>query len=139
MHIQYLLNLGPKNYSYVGSGQQKLSGSAQAFPNIRPVISNVKINLSGTANFVLVTNLTVTALKFQPYDIGFDSNANQWRILEIFGVNGNFVYKACNGINSKYFNENELFTQSQIVEFYNNKIDQEINCLFSKYEDILNS
>lgn len=139
MHIQYLLNLGTKNFIYVGSGQQKLSGSANAYPSIAAVVSNVKLKLSIYADIVFATNNVITSLKFKPYDIGFDNNANQWRILEIFGINGSFVYKACNGNKSRYFYEEELFTQSQIVEVYNNKVDYEINCLLNKYEDILNT
>lgn len=139
MHIQYLLNLGTKNFSYTGSGQQKISGSANAYLNIAKVISNINLKLLIQSNIIYVENQTVTSLIFKPYDIGFDSNANQWKILEIFGINGSFVYKACNGNKSKYFNEGELFTQSQIVEIYNNKVDHEINCLLNKYEDILNT
>jgi hypothetical protein len=139
MHLQYLLNLGSRNFSYVGSGQQKISGSASAFPSIALVVSNVNLKLSIQSTIVFNPNQTITSLTFKPYDIGFDSNASQWRILEIFGVNGSFVYKACNGNKSRYFNEGELFTQSQIVEIYNNKVDYEINCLLNKYEDILNT
>ena len=139
MHIQYLLNLGPKNFTYVGSGQQKLSGSASAFPSIAAIVSNVKLKLSIYADIIFTVNQVITSLKFKPYDVAFDNNANEWRILEIFGVNGSFVYKACSGNKLRNFNEGELFTQSQIVEIYNNKVDYEINCLLNKYEDILNT
>lgn len=139
MHIQYILNLGPKNFIYVSSGQQKLSGSAGAYVDIASLASNVKLNLTIYANIVFNTNKAITSLSFKPYDIAFDNNANEWRILEIFGINGSFVYKACSGNKLRNFNEGELFTQSQIVEVYNNKVDYEINCLLSKYEDILNT
>lgn len=139
MHIiQYLLNLGSKNFTYVGSGVQNLNGSAATSVNVNSYISLVELNLQGQAQYSFVENVNITAIKFKPYDVGFDSNANQWKILEIFGINGNFVYKACNGNNSKYFYENDLFTESQITQFYNDKIDDEINCLLNKYQDILN-
>lgn len=119
MHLQYYLNLGLVNkYKYTGSGKIQLIGSA-------------------SANFT--ENKYSTFLKFKPYDVGFDINANQWKILEIFGVNGKFVYKACNGSNSKIFNEEDLFTETQIVQVYNDKVDYEINCLLQKYQTILNS
>lgn len=117
MHIQYLLNLGIKTtYSYTGSGQNQLTGSA-----------SYKINI----------NKNLTTLQFKPYDIGYDINANEWKILEIFGVNGKFVYKTCNGNTIKYFNQEDLFSITQITQVYNNKVDVEIDCLISKYQDLL--
>lgn len=138
MHIQYLINLGPKNFAYVGSGVQKLSGSASASSNVNSYISTVNLKLTVSSTYNFAPTLNITTIKFKPYDVGFDSNANQWKILEIFGVNGNFIYKACNGNNSKYFNEKDLFTESQIAQIYNTKVDNEINCLLAKYQDILN-
>jgi hypothetical protein len=139
MHIQYYINLKPKSFSYVGSGEINIHGSAISFVSFRQVSSDIKINLKGTSVSKLIENKILTIVKFRPYDVGFDNNANQWKVLEIFGVNGKFIYKACNGKNSKYFNEDDLFTESQIAKIYNNKIDYEINCLLTRYEEILNS
>ena len=139
MHIQYYINLAPKNFSYVGSGKTNIHGSAIAFVSFKEVSSDVKLQLTGTSISRIIENKTLTIIKFRPDDVGFDSNANQWRVLEIFGVNGKFIYKACNGKDSKYFNEDDLFTESQIAKVYNNKVDYEINCLLTRYEEILNS
>lgn len=115
MHLQYYLNL-VSILKYNGSGQIQLTGSAVTAYNV---------------------NKYLTLLKFKPYDTGYDINANQWKVLEIFGVNGKFQYKVCNGNTIKYFNEEDLFSETSIVQIYNNKIDLEINCLISKYQDII--
>ena len=69
MHIQYYINLAPKNFSYVGSGKTNIHGSAIAFVSFKEVSSDVKLQLTGKSISRLIENKTLTIIKFRPYDV----------------------------------------------------------------------
>ena len=116
MHvIQYLMNLNLKCFAYDGQG---------------------KINLSG----VSYTSITIfefrSILKFIPFDIGYDLKGIEWRVVNVYYENNISFYDAFNGINIVRFDNFNLFNASEINAIYQNKLDDEIETIINKINQL---
>lgn len=119
MHIiQYLLNLGFRKFVFDGSG---------------------KVQLTGFANTSFTINEFKSILKFVPYDIGYDANGVEWRVINVYYENNIAFYDAYNGNNTIRFDNLSLFNAAEINAIYQNKIDNEINLIIEKIRQLDNA
>ena len=116
MHIiQYLLNLNLKCFAYDGSGKIRIAGYAKTTATIFELKS---------------------VLKFVPFDIGYDLNGVEWRIIDVYYNNNIAYYTAYNGTKTVVFDNFSLFNAAEINYVYQNKLDEKIQVVVDKLKQL---
>lgn len=116
MHIiQYLLNLNLRCFAYDGSGKIKIAGYAKTSATIFQIKS---------------------VLKFVPFDIGYDINGVEWRVIDVYYNNNIAYYTAYNGTDTVTFDNFSLFNAAEINYVYQNKLDDKIQVIVDKLKQL---
>lgn len=152
MHINYILNLETYRKSYIASGSFELAGSAEAkVKYIYPAFGDFELTgdatvvgpilrYSGSGSLELDGIVTIKIppklykyIKFNINQIGTTYDNKQYTVYQIQGVNGKPSYASTNSLISELFNNNNLFTDSEIASILTTKYsDEKI-----KYENII--
>ena len=151
MHINYVLNLGISKKSYTGSGSFELAGSAIVNLDLSYIgsgsfelagsgqaLQKFLYTASGSFEIVGTNNPTIPAkvfkdIKFNINQVGTTYDNKQYTVYQIQGTGKNPQYVANNTLQSDLFNNNNLFTDSEIASILANKNSNEI----TKYENII--
>lgn len=152
MHINYILNLGTYRKSYIASGSFELAGSAEAkVKYIYPAFGDFELTgdatvvgpilrYSGSGSFELDGIATIKIppklykdIKFNINQIGTTYDNKQYTVYQIQGVNGEPSYASTNSLILELFNNNNLFTDSEIASILTTKYFDEK----TKYENII--
>ena len=152
MHINYILNLGTYRKSYIASGSFELAGSAEAkVKYIYPAFGDFELigdaivvgpvlRYSGFGSFEIdgITTIKIPPklykdVKFDINQIGTTYDNKQYTVYQIQGVNGKPLYASTNSLTSELFNNNSLFTDSEIASILTTKYFDEK----TKYENII--
>lgn len=111
MHINYILNLLKKKNKYKGSGSFELNGSALArIPE--KVYQNIKFSIN---------------------QIGTNYDNKNLTIYQIQGFGNNPIYATSSNYGENLFNNQNLFTDSEIVQILTNKYNNDLE----KYQNII--
>ncbi len=152
MHINYILNLGRYRKSYEGSGSFELAGSAIAkFKIIYPATGDFELvgeagakqklfytasgsfELSGTSG-VIIPPKVYNNIKFNINQVGTTYNNKKYTVFQIQGVGNQPIYGASNTLENELFDNNNLFTDSELASILTNKYNNEI----TRYNEVIN-
>lgn len=112
MHINYILNLLLKKNKYVGSGSFELVGNAA----------------------VNIPQKTFSGIKFYVNQTGTTANNQKYSVYQIQGTGNSPIYAASDTLSTKLFNNNNLFTDSEITSILTSKYENEL----IKYNNLIN-
>ena len=144
MHINYILNLGQYRKSYGGSGSFELTGSAIAqfdlsyigsgsFELIGNAGTKLKIPYNASGSFELIGSANVDIpqkvyknIKFSINQIGTTYNNKKYTVYKVQGFGNNPIYGASNTLDTNLFDNQNLFTDSEITSILSKKYDNKI-------------
>lgn len=156
MHINYILNLGISKKSYVGSGSFELVGEASTiiainyegagkFELVGNAATNLKYYYAGSGSFEIVGTNTgkipeklYTNIKFSVNQVGKTYDNKQYKVLQTQSVGDYPLYVSSNTLQTKVFDNNSLFTDSEISTILSNKYSNEIT-KYQKTIDYINN
>lgn len=153
MHINYILNLGKYVKSYIASGSFELVGNALAeVKYIYPAFGNFEltgnanvigpiIQYSGSGSLEINGFSTVSIpiklyknIKFYINQTGTTTNNKKYSVYKIQGTANSPIYAATDTLSTALFDNNNLFTDSEIARILSSKYTSEV----AKYESLIN-